>query len=90
MTTGHVMSAASFGGVIVLIIGILIMGGEFRHGTVTSTFLISPKRGRVVGAKLVADPRWGGNRAFRRGEPRCERRTAVNVGGGRYTSQATA
>jgi hypothetical protein len=30
------------------------MAGEFRHGTVTSTFLVSPKRGRVVGAKIVA------------------------------------
>jgi ABC-2 type transport system permease protein len=58
LTTGeglsNVMSAASSGGIIVLIIGILIMAGEFRHSTVTSTFLISPKRGRVVGAKLVA------------------------------------
>ena len=49
-----VMSAGSSGVLTVLIIGILIMAGEFRHGTVTSTFLVSPKRGRVVGAKLVA------------------------------------
>jgi ABC-type transport system involved in multi-copper enzyme maturation permease subunit len=50
----HVMSAGSSGALTVLIIGILIMAGEFRHGTVTSTFLVSPKRGRVVGAKIVA------------------------------------
>jgi hypothetical protein len=50
----HVMSAGSSGALTVLIIGILIMAGEFRHGTVTSTFLVSPKRGRVVGAKVVA------------------------------------
>jgi ABC-type transport system involved in multi-copper enzyme maturation permease subunit len=50
----NVMSAGSSGTIIVLIIGILIMAGEFRHGTVTSTFLVSPKRGRVVGAKIVA------------------------------------
>ena len=49
-----VMSAGSSGVLTVLIIGILIMAGEFRHGTVTSTFLVSPKRGRVVGAKIVA------------------------------------
>jgi hypothetical protein len=48
------MSAGSSGVLTVLIIGILIMAGEFRHGTVTSTFLVSPKRGRVVGAKIVA------------------------------------
>ena len=48
------MSAASSGTIIVLIIGILIMAGEFRHNTATSTFLVSPDRKRVVGAKLVA------------------------------------
>jgi ABC-2 type transport system permease protein len=49
-----VMSAGSSGSLTVLIIGILIIAGEFRHGTVTSTFLVSPKRGKVVGAKIVA------------------------------------
>jgi ABC-type transport system involved in multi-copper enzyme maturation permease subunit len=48
------MSAGSSGVLTVLIIGILIIAGEFRHGTVTSTFLVSPKRGKVVGAKIVA------------------------------------
>lgn len=50
----HVMSAASSGTVIVLILGILVMAGEFRHNTATSTFLVSPDRRRVVGAKLLA------------------------------------
>lgn len=49
-----VMSAASSGAVLVLVIGILVMAGEFRHDTATSTFLISPDRRRVVGAKLAA------------------------------------
>jgi hypothetical protein len=30
------------------------MAGEFRHNTATSTFLISPNRGRVVVAKIAA------------------------------------
>jgi ABC-type transport system involved in multi-copper enzyme maturation permease subunit len=50
----QVMSAASAGTVVILIIGILMMAGEFRHNTATSTFLISPDRKRVVGAKLIA------------------------------------
>jgi ABC-type transport system involved in multi-copper enzyme maturation permease subunit len=50
----HVMAAASSGAVMLLVIGILITAGEFRHGTATSTFLISPDRRRVVAAKLVA------------------------------------
>lgn len=50
----HAMPAASSGAVLLLVIGILVMAGEFRHGTATATFLISPDRRRVVAAKLAA------------------------------------
>lgn len=35
-----------------IILGILIMSGEFRHGTAVATFLASPKRARVLFVKL--------------------------------------
>jgi ABC-2 type transport system permease protein len=50
----NVMSAASSGALIFFVIGILMTAGEFRHTTATSTFLVSPNRKRVVGAKLAA------------------------------------
>jgi hypothetical protein len=39
---------------LMLIVGIMLMAGEFRHGTVTATFLASPIRSRVLAAKLIA------------------------------------
>jgi ABC-2 type transport system permease protein len=50
----NVMAAASSGVVMLLVIGILMAAGEFRHGTATSTFLITADRRRVVRAKLAA------------------------------------
>jgi ABC-2 type transport system permease protein len=49
----NVMSSASAGGLLVLLVGISMTAGEFRHNTATTTFLIDPDRRRVVGAKLV-------------------------------------
>lgn len=41
------------GYVFAIILGIMLMAGEFRHGTAVATFLTAPKRGSVVLAKLV-------------------------------------
>jgi ABC-2 type transport system permease protein len=38
-----------------LILGVLSMSGEFRFGTATPTFLVTPQRGRVVAAKVIAN-----------------------------------
>ena len=47
-------SGLTIGYTLTLVIGIMQIGSEYRHKTVTSTFLSTPKRARVLGAKIVA------------------------------------
>ena len=37
-----------------LVLGVLATAGEVRHGTMASTLLVAPRRGRLVAAKAVA------------------------------------
>ncbi|MCC4909331.1 ABC transporter permease [Microbacterium sp. cx-59] len=51
--------ASAVGYVFPLLIGTLLVTGEFRHKTLTPTFLATPRRGRVIWAKLIAGAIFG-------------------------------
>lgn len=44
----------SVGYLLMLVIGVIQIGAEYRHRTITSTFLTQPRRPKVMGAKVVA------------------------------------
>lgn len=48
------VASASGGNLLILVLGILMLTQEFRFGTATPSFLTTPKRERVVVAKLLA------------------------------------
>ena len=50
----YAMSAFSGTYIFALILGITGMTGEYRYQTITPTFLVSPRRSRVVVAKMLA------------------------------------
>jgi len=48
------ITAATFAVLFSLLFGTLVMTGDFRHGTATPTFLVTPKREHVLYAKILA------------------------------------
>ena len=55
----NVFAGAGSASAIVLVAGILGMTSEYRYQTVTPTFLVTPRRGRVLTAKLVVHAAFG-------------------------------
>ena len=52
--TVDLLGIAGFAQVFALILGVLAVTTEFRHGTITPTLIVSPDRVRLVMAKLAA------------------------------------
>lgn len=50
----NVLSAGGWAAFVALVLGIVMMTSEYRHATIATTLLITPPRGRVVAAKVLA------------------------------------
>lgn len=44
----------SMGYLLTFVVGILVIGGEYRHKTITATLLAGPRRGQMILSKMVA------------------------------------
>src|SRR5262249_27393431 len=48
------LGVGSIAGVFAALVGVLLVTGEYRFGTIRPTFLFTPRRSRVIWAKLAA------------------------------------
>ena len=54
MVVDSVYANAISGYIFAVLVGVLIVAGEFRHGTAVATYVAAPRRGQVFIAKLIA------------------------------------
>lgn len=54
VSTVSVLTTPRLSALLMLLFGVVVATTEFRHRTATAAFLITPRRGRVLGAKLAA------------------------------------
>jgi ABC-2 type transport system permease protein len=48
------LSTAGLSGLLTLVLGVVVGAGEYRHGTVAATLLVTPNRLRAVAAQVIA------------------------------------
>lgn len=48
------LSTAGFSGLLMMVLGVVASAGEYRHGTIATTLLVTPDRLKVVAAKAAA------------------------------------
>jgi ABC-2 type transport system permease protein len=48
------LSTTGLSGLLTLVLGVVVGAGEYRHGTIASTLLVTPKRLRAVAAQVIA------------------------------------
>ena len=53
--TVDLLGISGFAQPFALVLGILAVTSEFRHGTITPTLIVAPGRGRLLAAKLAAN-----------------------------------
>ena len=50
----NILATAAFSGILTLVLGVVVGAGEYRHGTIAWTLLLTPNRLRAVAGQVLA------------------------------------